>query len=74
MMTDHSSTDTMAALKPCPFCGVDAEVVPVGGSPGYWVKCLGCGAEGAERSDRSGAAECWNTRVSAAQAPVENHD
>ena len=65
-------------LKPCPFCGLgpsgnfDAEQVQfyraLGALNGY-VWCEGCGAEGPERKDQSGAITAWNTRQ--ASVPVQ---
>lgn len=54
-------------LKPCPFCGGEAEVIPLpsynSNKCKYFVTCLCCGVE-TPRTSRTGknAIERWNRR------------
>jgi Lar family restriction alleviation protein len=67
------------ALKPCPFCGGEAEhsVGKTGdGKPWHYVECVECGASGPNSpyADHNIAvvqfrAEAWNTRVDLATPP-----
>ena len=52
-------------LKPCPFCGGEAELQPEGLTAcGYWVKCSECGIEQSETCEfAEDAIEVWNRRV-----------
>lgn len=53
-------SDTLAALRPCPFCG-SAPII-VSGAPGcHYVRCEGCGASGNDAS-KERAITAWNTR------------
>lgn len=53
----------MTELKPCPFCGGEAEIHPYGGG-GYDVWCEGsCGAEINGFRTEAEAVEAWNRRV-----------
>lgn len=52
----------MSELKPCPFCGGEAEIV---NTSVFWAKCKECGAESPEdgtSGSKSGAKDCWNKR------------
>ena len=50
-----------AELKPCPFCGGDAEFVQY--SPLQWsVECTSCKARVAIKHSKYGAAVAWNKR------------
>ena len=51
----------MTELKPCPFCGGEAEVR--GTYRTIYVCCLWCGAESGEYSDVGQAIRAWNRRV-----------
>ena len=45
-------------LKPCPFCGGEAEII-VEGESGYensWIQCIGC-------NSTSETVKAWNKRV-----------
>lgn len=59
-------------LKPCPFCGSNAEVAVIAGDA--YVECLGCSAEismGASEdytADIRGITERWNSRSDPSQA------
>lgn len=53
-------------LKPCPFCGGDAEMQQ-GKHQGlrtFYVSCLGCGARTDLEYAEEFAADLWNERVS----------
>lgn len=62
---------TIDDLKPCPFCGGEAEL-PDGpyGSPVhvYEAKCTACYALGAQRDTKAAAREAWNRRPAEAEA------
>jgi Lar family restriction alleviation protein len=47
-------------LKPCPFCGGDAEIC---GDEYFWVTCTSCGVETNGSHDEEEAVERWNRRV-----------
>ena len=47
-------------IKPCPFCGGEAEMM---GYKRYWVACMECGAERAGAHEtKAEAIKTWNTR------------
>ena len=52
-------------LKPCPFCGGDAEMYPGKylGLNTFYVRCWGCGAQTDFEYAEEFAAELWNERV-----------
>ena len=52
-------------LKPCPFCGGEAEMM---GITFVYVKCLNCGVETMGYREEDEAAGTWNRRAG------ENHD
>lgn len=61
-MTDTTGK-MIEVLLPCPFCGGDAVHRPESSpSPGYWVKCTGCGVSSDDRMSRESAAKLWNSR------------
>jgi Lar family restriction alleviation protein len=47
-------------LKPCPFCGGEAEVH---GGQFYWVQCKNCKAETHGSKPKGAVIRLWNTRV-----------
>lgn len=53
-------------LKPCPFCGGDAEMQQgkYQGLRTFYVSCLGCGARTDLEYAEEFAADLWNERVS----------
>lgn len=53
-------------LKPCPFCGGDAEIQEgkYQGLRTFYVSCLGCGARTDLEYAEEFAADLWNERVS----------
>lgn len=53
-----------AELKPCPFCGGDAEEVQHEGGCFWYALCNDCGAEGPP-SNQHRAGALWNRRVTA---------
>lgn len=52
-------------LKPCPFCGGDAEMQQgkYQGLNTFYVSCCGCGAQTDHEYAEEFAAELWNGRV-----------
>lgn len=55
-------------LKPCPFCGYSAEIVPdvfpwAPGLPVFYVQCENCGSSSDYEHSEESAAELWNDRV-----------
>lgn len=50
----------MYELKPCPFCGGEAEV---DGGGCYWIHCKHCKVETRTHHSRIGAINLWNNRV-----------
>ena len=52
-------------LKPCPFCGGEAEIEPEGITAcGYWLKCKKCGIEQPAPYERvQDAILVWNRRA-----------
>lgn len=53
----------MTELKPCPFCGGEAELHDVYSIKLYWCKCEECGAETQAEDIIEKAIENWNRRV-----------
>ena len=60
----------MAELKPCPFCGGEAEITefdPFNGYQGsmnmYSVHCKKCGAEIVRNQNKDYAVDAWNRRA-----------
>ena len=53
--------DTLPDMKPCPFCGGEAEIM---NAPESWVQCTQCGAAGPMHSRHLTAVLEWNNRVS----------
>ena len=52
----------MSELKPCPFCGGEAELTGFE-APEYWVWCPNCKASTDAHTCKQPAIEAWNTRV-----------
>ena len=53
-------------LKPCPFCGGKAEVVPYsvyGKVKSYFVQCLKCGCQSRDYTSKQNAEKSWNRRA-----------
>jgi Lar family restriction alleviation protein len=63
-----SEKTQMQELKPCPFCGGEAEIRMVD-APEYTAQCTKCHAQGPSVRYRSAVASAWNTR--AAATPTE---
>ena len=57
--------DEEIELKPCPFCGGNAESYTpwTGDAYGYWIRCEECGCETDVYSAQKYAVEAWNERV-----------
>lgn len=58
----------MEELKPCPFCGGEADCNKTGiyeyyGIPLWWVECLSCGINTGGYNTRGEAIETWNRRA-----------
>lgn len=55
------------SLKKCPFCGGNAEIVPVydseSGFFGYAVMCIDCGCGTTGSEDENEVISQWNRRV-----------
>ena len=50
----------MAELKPCPFCGGNAEIKKY---TRFWVACDDCLTESAAYATKEEAIEAWNRRA-----------
>ncbi len=50
-------------LKPCPFCGGNAEMNHGDEHGVWWVDCSDCGAETVGHSTEEEAAYAWNRRI-----------
>lgn len=58
----------MSELKPCPFCGGEAEMHYVSDifsrhRPSYWSQCCNCRMSGKHHRTRQEAIDAWNTRA-----------
>lgn len=51
----------MPELKPCPFCGGNAQIA--GGEDYFWGECWDCGAQTRGSESRETAIEEWNRRA-----------
>jgi Lar family restriction alleviation protein len=50
-------------VKPCPFCGGEADI-KINYRPNYVVGvCLSCGSQGVRKQKIYEAIYCWNTRA-----------
>ena len=59
-------------LKPCPFCGGEAEIIVVASY--YKVRCSRCSGSATIATDRAAAVEFWNRRAGFGPDWVELHD
>ena len=50
----------MSGLKPCPFCGKDAQMAGADRGPVFAVWCGGCGACGGTSCSKERAIDYWN--------------
>jgi Lar family restriction alleviation protein len=67
------TTENKEALKPCPFCGGEAEIIYRSNPMSKWkytaeCKSTICGASGSVGENKSVAINNWNTRTDAAKA------
>lgn len=57
----------MSDLKPCPFCGGEAEMCHVTQlwepRDAYWVKCKNCRISGTHHTTEAEAIAAWNSRA-----------
>lgn len=56
-------------LKPCPFCGGNAQTVKSSGRWGWFVSCR-CAAVGPSSQSREAAIEAWNDRKEPEQLSI----
>jgi Lar family restriction alleviation protein len=49
-------------LKPCPFCGGEAEIHAFTFDGPYYVNCLGCAMQTPNTHTRAELISAWNTR------------
>ena len=62
----------MDELKPCPFCGGEAEMLGMKVPPPLpWLRCKSCGAETSVYATEAEAIAAWNTRAERTCKPVE---
>lgn len=63
--------ETKDELKPCPFCGGEAEIKKgcTFGGNFYFVKCKKCSSEGERKYGKSEAIAAWNKRVCCEKKP-----
>ena len=55
----------MTDLKPCPFCGGEAEALDLGGHFADYITCIECEADGPRggHCNLEDAIELWNRRI-----------
>ena len=76
-MTNETQVEVTQVLKPCPFCGGEAEIVKVWHPATYAMRCLSCQAEGPNvkagcaEDARPEAITAWSTRI---EAEKRNND
>lgn len=66
-MKSSELTAMAATLKPCPFCGGKADLVPLPGSRNWWkVQCRDylCGGRNWGMDEPEKAVAAWNRRAS----------
>lgn len=56
-------TKAAEGLKPCPFCGREAEVAQNRYERAYWIYCTRCGCRTEQRVKLVTAKANWNKRV-----------
>ena len=61
----------MNDLKPCPFCGGEAQCSEDLRFHISWFYCPGCGAASGYRNTEAEAIEAWNTRAERTSTPVD---
>jgi len=64
----------MTELKPCPFCGREAEIVEaekIAGFQLYQGYCFGCGARSVPMTSQEEVAEVWNRRTETVWRQIE---
>lgn len=50
-------------LKPCPYCGGEAEILTSTSTINRWASCTECASEGPEGDTAEAAVALWNTRT-----------
>ena len=58
-MTNNDTRGGIGELKPCPFCGGEAEL----SAPSGYVECVECGIQGPWGHNAEEAIAAWNTRT-----------
>lgn len=49
-------------LKPCPFCGGEAELIKIYNTQWHYVQCVKCKVKTEHKTEQE-AINAWNTRV-----------
>ena len=71
-MTDLSGEMSKQKLKPCPFCGGEANIMHMDGYP-YWVYCEDCGVKVYGRIlDKEESIRAWNRRAKDEKSTQKN--
>lgn len=58
----YRATGDVVVLKPCPFCGGEAEILQTAGHT-FCVRCSDCDTSGGHYFTEEDAAAAWNHRV-----------
>ncbi len=53
----------MYELKPCPFCGEKAEIIPLAGIRAKYIQCKNCGISSEVSDNDKTLIELWNRRI-----------
>lgn len=61
-MTRHPKKKAPPALKPCPFCGGEADYL-AGSYNDRFISCSGCNAQTDLYRTQAEAAKAWNKRI-----------